>query len=320
MAKKNSSQTRITQLDHYGIIRASGEDGFSFLQGQFGNDLARVDAQHHQLSCYSNPKGRLLAIFRVFRRDEHYYLRLPNEILTPTLDRLRMFVLMARVELEDVSDSQAGIGISGDIAASVVAEVTGAAPEQTGSAISADGISVLRVPGIEDRFEIYATRGTIQSIWTKLETRCEPAGEDQWMHGDLLAGIPTIFDSTREEFVAQMTNLQLVDGLSFKKGCYPGQEIVARTHYLGKLKRRMYLASIDPAKVPLAGDPVFSREGCSPIGKVVDARAIAGQSSHALLVLGIAAAETGDLHLGGRDGPAVTLEALPYEFESNSGK
>jgi folate-binding protein YgfZ len=316
MTKNVSSLTRITRLDHYGIIRGSGEDAFSFLQGQFGNDLARVDAQHHQLNCYSNPQGRLLAILRIFRRDENYYLRLPKDILTPTLNRLKMFVLMSKVVLENVGDSLAGIGISGDSAASVVASVTGSAPAQVNTAISVDGISILRVPGIEDRFEIYARRDAILSIWTGLETHCELAGEDEWMHGELLAGIPSIFDATREEFVAQMTNLQLIDGLSFKKGCYPGQEIVARMHYLGKLKRRMYLTGIDSADAPHAGDSVFSGKGGSPVGKVVDARVIAGQSPLALMVLSIAAAESGDLHLGAADGPAVTLQTLPYAFES----
>ena len=315
MTKNVSSQTRITRLDHYGIIRGSGRDAFSFLQGQFGNDLAKVDAQHHQLNCYSNPQGRLLAILRVFRRDENYYLRLPKDILIPTLNRLKMFVLMSKVVLEDVGDSQTGIGITGESAASLVAEVTGGAPAHVDTAISVDGVSVLRVPGIEDRFEIYARRDAIPSIWAGLEAHCESAGEDEWMHGDLLAGIPSIFDVTREEFVAQMTNLQLVDGLSFKKGCYPGQEIVARMHYLGKLKRRMYLAGIDSAEAPQAGDTIFRRDGGSPVGKVVDARAIAGQPPHALMVLSIAAAESGDLHLGAADGPAVTLQALPYAFE-----
>lgn len=315
MTKSDPSQTRITRLDHYGLIRGSGEDAFDFLQGQFGNDLADVDEQHHQLSCYSNPQGRLLAILRVFRRDQDYYLRLPKDILVTTLQRLKMFVLRARVELEDVGGSQAGIGVSGVGAAGVVAEVTGGAPVRVDTAISVDGVSVLRVPGVEDRFEIYARPDAILSIWSGLETQCEVAGEDEWMHGDLLAGIPAIFDATREEFVAQMTNLQLIDGLSFKKGCYPGQEIVARMHYLGKLKRRMYLAGIDSVEAPLAGDSIFSRGGGSPVGKVVDARAIGGQPPHALMVLNIAAAEGGDLHLGAADGPAVTLQALPYAFE-----
>ncbi len=314
MTQNVSPKAQITRLDHYGIIRGSGEQVSTFLQGQFGNDLTQVDAQHHQLNCYSNPKGRLLAVFRVFADRDQYYLRMPKGIVGATLNRLRLFVLMAKVTLDDVSNNYTGLGVCGDEAENVITRVLGSAPTAINTLRTVDGVSILRVPGIQDRFEIYAGRQQIQSLQDELANHCESIGEDAWMLGEITAGIPAIFTETREEFVAQMLNLQLIDALSFKKGCYPGQEIVARMHYLGKLKRRMYLATLDTDTAPPPGAEVISGDNSATAGKVVDARAVAGQATQALVVLTIASAEADNLHLGTVDGPKVTLQPLPYAF------
>lgn len=314
MSQNVSSSPYSTRLEHYGLIRGSGEQASAFLQGQFGNDLAKVDAHHHQLNCYSNPKGRLLAIFRVFMQTEHYYLRMSKDIIEATLSRLKMFVLMSKVTLDDVSDSMCGLGVGGEGAARLIAKVLGEAPSEVDTLSTLDGVSVLRIPGIEERFEIYAERERIASIEASLAGQCQVINEGAWMLGEIMAGIPTIFTQTREAFIAQMTNLQLIDGLSFKKGCYPGQEIVARMHYLGKLKRRMYLADIHTVTPPPPGVDIFSGDSASLVGKIVDARTLQGQPTYALCVLNIASAETDNLHLETPNGPLLRLKPLPYAF------
>ena len=314
MSNPTPDNARICRLSETGLIRVTGEDAAAFLQGQFGNDLTKVDVDHHQLNCYSNPKGRLLSIFRAFTDGEQYYLSMPEEIIAPTLSRLKMFVLMAKVQLEDVSDSCAGLGVSGAASRALLSEQLGSLPENQGEAVQLDGVSILRVPGIELRYELYGKSEPMNALYQQLCQHIPPANADDWALGNIQSGIPTIYTATREEFVAQMVNLQLIDGLSFKKGCFPGQEIVARMHYLGKLKRRMYLATIAGEAPPAPGTDVFSTDATA--GKIVDARKVSEYPTHALMVLNIASAEAGELRVGSNDGPLIELLPLPYSFES----
>ena len=315
MAQEVPNNPRISALDNCGIIRVSGSDAANFLQGQFGNDLTLINNQRNQLNCYSNPKGRLLTIFRVFMRGDDYYLRMPLELVASTLNRLKMFVLMAKVNIEDVSQTTTSWGVAGAEAKQFIADVFGHPPENVNDSISTDSTSVLRIPGVLPRFEIHTDSDQAEAVFGQLQQHFQISSEDTWAHDDILAGIPTIYQATHEEFVAQMTNLQLIDGLSFKKGCYPGQEIVARMHYLGKLKRRMFLARIEGNTVPAPGTDVFA--GDKNAGKVADARMPDSQPARALLVLNIASAENGNLHLATPDGPTLTIEQLPYPFEAD---
>ena len=294
-----------------------GDDAQTFLQGQFGNDVNQLDECHHQLNCYSNPKGRLLAVFRLFRHGGYFYLRMPREIIDATLMRLKMFVLMAKVSIEDISDSFACIGVKGSDASQALAGIFAETPEETNSMRVDNDIAVLRVPGLQARYEVYGDRGNLESVVSALKQSGEEIDDRNWAYDDILAGVPTVFTATREEFVAQMVNLQLIDGLSFKKGCYPGQEIVARMHYLGKLKRRMYLLRLDGAEVPAAGTDVYAEGSDSATGKIVDACAIDDKPVRALAVLNIATAESQALFVGGPGGQAVTIETLPYAFEAH---
>jgi folate-binding protein YgfZ len=228
-----------------------------------------------------------------------------------------MFVMRADVTLEDASENFLRIGVSGEDALGELLAMAGQVPEVGGVTRSGD-LSILRVPGIQPRFEVYA--GSLQSaqaLWDGLNVHGAPVGEPVWRLLEILAGMPSIFAATAELFVPQMTNLQLVDGVNFRKGCYPGQEIVARMQYLGTLKRRMYLGRLDTGQVPLPGDPLFSaNDSEQPVGRIVDAQPHPDGDIAALAVLQIASADAQDLFLGAADGPAFTLQDLPYTFDA----
>jgi folate-binding protein YgfZ len=176
--------------------------------------------------------------------------------------------------------------------------------------------TLLRVPGIQPRYEVYiSSRDAAQRVWDSLNVHGAPVGESVWRLLEIYAGIPTIFAATSELFVAQMANLQLLNGVSFKKGCYPGQEIVARMQYLGTLKRRMYLGVIDTDQPINPGDSLFgSEDSQQAIGRIVDAQPHPDDGQAALAILQIKSAESGDLHLGSTEGPVMVLEPLPYGF------
>ncbi len=303
-------------LSHYGLIAIHGEDAEEFMQGQFTNDVRKVDEQHSQLNGLCNPKGRLLASFRLFRHGDSYYLCLPAGMIEDVINRLRQFVLRSRVTLEETSDTFVHLGLSGIEAEEALQAFAGTLPAAVGDVVSQDNQVILRVPGIHPSYELFTTTDQAEALWDQLNVRSAPVGAEAWRLLDILAGVPVIYPGTRETFVPQMVNLQLVDGVSFKKGCYTGQEIVARMQYLGKLKRRMYLARVAAESPPRPGDALYTADDPEQsCGQVVSA-ALHPDGDYALLaVIQIATAEGKQApQLGGVDGPALNLEALPYPF------
>ncbi len=303
----------LVDLSHLSLIRATGADAQSFLQGQLSNDIKLLNESRSQLSSYSTPKGRMLAIFRIFRQGDAYLLQLPAVLRDDTLKRLKMFVLRAKVSLEPADDLVA-LGISGPKAAALVAEATHMAPpaDVNGCATHAT-MSVLALPGPQPRFEIVATLDTARACWDALKTHAQRCAPSVWEWLDIMAGVPTVLPATREAFVPQMANLDLVSGVNFKKGCYPGQEIVARVQYLGQLKSRMVRLHAEAASPPRAGDAVYSAAfGAQAAGTVVDAKPSPTGGYDLLAVIQLSAAKSGDLCLGAPEGPAAQLLDLPY--------
>lgn len=307
----------IADLSHFGLISAHGEDAASFLQGQLTNDIRNVTDTHSQLSAHCSPKGRMLANLRLFKHDEAFYLQMPREQVETALKRLRMFVLASKVSLEDTSDTFVHFGFSGPKAEAELRERLGGVPDRPDDALARGEITVIRVPGPHPRFELFGELEAMQRLWTALDVRAAPVGASCWGLLDVLAGIPTIVPETADEFVPQMANLQLIGGVSFTKGCYTGQEIVARTEHLGKLKRRMYRAHADVETCPRPGEPVYrgAGEGAQSAGKVVNALPSPEGGCELLAVVEIARREAGDVHLGGPDGPALEFRDLPYDTE-----
>jgi hypothetical protein len=180
--------------------------------------------------------------------------------------------------------------------------------------VSAGGVTVLRLRGPHPRFEIIGPYTDIQGLWSELALT--PVGASAWAWLDIMAGVPTVLPATVEAFVPQMTNLELIGGVNFKKGCYPGQEIVARTHYLGRLKQRMYRAHVDSPQAPKAGDPIYAPNfGEQAAGTVVDAQPAPGGGFDLLAVVQIASADAGVLSLQAPNGPPLALHTLPYSLQ-----
>lgn len=307
-------------LSHLGLIAVCGPDSETFLQGQLTCDVRQVTPEHSLIGAYCSPKGRALASFRLFRRGDDFYLELPRPMVEPTLARLRKYVLRAKTALEDASDALARIGVAGPDAARLLAaqttdSVTGMA---AGDALASNDVTVICLPGPIPRYELHGPVSEIQAAWSALAPDLTPVGAEAWRLLELLAGTPTVYPETVEAFVPQMLNLQLLDGVGFQKGCYTGQEVVARTHYLGKLKRRMYLARVNSPTPPRPGDPLFSpqTDASQSAGRLADACRHPDGGYLVLAVALIECAEQGALRLGDTSGPELRLEPLPYGFET----
>lgn len=302
----------IADLTHYGLIRASGEDAHDFLQNQFSNDVNLIDAGHSQISAYCNPKGRILAAFRLFMRDGDFYLRMPADILEPVLKRLRMYILRSKVALDDASDELARFGFSGTDASQRLTEILSSVPADPDQVTHEDGITILRLPGPIPRYEFHGDTDVIAGLWRRLARQAQPVGAEWWRWLNIQAGIPEIGTETIEAFVPQMVNLSALNGVSFKKGCYPGQEVVARMHYLGKLKRRMYLAHVNTDTPPAAGENLFSAaDDEQSVGKIVEA-ATSPQGGYDLLAVIQIASIKEAIHIASPDGPQLEIDELPY--------
>ena len=310
----------LSDLSHIGLIAVYGKDAKEFLQGQFTNDINQVTETHSQLNSMCNPKGRMLAIFRVFMRSDTYYLRIPHEILEDTLKKLRMYVLRSEVTLEDATDTFVRIGLSGPNCESQLKDVIGQIPESIDDVVQLDNLSILRIPGINPRFVIIGESDAMQKIWGKLDVHAAPIGSDVWALINVLAGIPTIYKETMDMFVPQMVNFDLINGINFKKGCYTGQEIVARMHYLGKLKQRMYLAHAVISEAPAPGTSLYTRDTANKqsIGNIVDSRPSTDGNFNLLVVLKTVNIGKHEICIGSNDGTEIEVRELPYSDKLNS--
>ncbi|MEJ1354297.1 MAG: folate-binding protein YgfZ [Candidatus Sedimenticola sp. (ex Thyasira tokunagai)] len=304
-------------LSHLGLIEIKGDDAETFLQGQTTNDVTKLTTQQSQLSSLCTPKGRMLANFRLLMRDDAYLLQLPVSVHGAIIKRLSMYILMSKVVITDAGDRLVRIGVAGDCAPALLEKHFSTLPTNSGEVLQEKNCTLIKHPGSTSRFEIIGEAECIIDLWSALATAAVPGSPDLWPLYDLRAGIPTIFQETSEAFIPQMANMDLIDGVSFTKGCYTGQEIVARMKYLGKLKRRMYLAHIDDDQRPLPGDDLFSSSSTSGkgAGKVVDARPSPYGGYELLAEMEISGYEGNDMHLGSEEGPKLEFRELPYVFD-----
>ena len=304
----------LVDLSHLGLIRISGEDANDFLQGQITADVRELRPDRSQLGALCSPKGRMLAEFRLFLRGGAVYLQLPAERLGPVLQRLSMFVLRSRVELEDASDALVRLGLAGDCAE----EILPGAPTEPNGVAEVGGLTLVRLPGDRPRFEVIGPVQEMQGLWRRARLLAQPADADLWRLLEIRAGLPRVYATTAEAFVPQMANLQLVGGVSFTKGCYTGQEVVARMQYLGKLKRRMYRVRLQCETRPEPGEPLYAPGSASGqgAGRLVEVAPSPEGGYEALAVIEIASAEAGELHLGDAEGPEVAFAPLPYAYEA----
>ncbi len=253
--------TALYDLNHYGIIRVNGADAASFLQGQFSNDISLVNHTNSQLSAYCTPKGRVLTMLRIVMFKDDYLLLLPQTLLPRILKRLQMYIMMSKVKLNHVNNDLVVLGLSDPDANIELTKWISLIPDEVNLSCSTASVTTIRVHSHNPRYIIIATPDKAKSLWSDLNINAAPVGAIPWKLLDILAGIPEITTATTETQVPQMLNLDRIGAISFKKGCYPGQEIVARMHYLGKLKKRMYRLHFSPGTTIKPGAELFSPDG-----------------------------------------------------------
>lgn len=301
-------------LSHYRLLAIQGNDNIGFLQGQLTSDIEALSDERSLLAGFCTPKGRLISNFRLIRNGQTVFAILPEDMLQAVLTGLQHYVISADVQMGDASAALVHFGASGEKATQILAQQLGGLPADIGDVLQHPKHMVVRIAA--NRFEIFGNLEDCQALWTSLDVHCTAVGGDNWEALNIRDGIPDITAATTEAFVPQMVNLDLLGGINFEKGCYTGQEIVARTHYLGKQKRRMYRIGIHCDQAPVAGDELSS-EGAGEnqyTGTIVNAQADALDGYEALAVIDIKAAESGKLMMKGQDSKIELLD-LPYSLQ-----
>jgi folate-binding protein YgfZ len=298
----------VAELSHNALLSISGDDATAFLHAQFTNDVEALAPGSAQWNGWCSPKGRLLATFLLIRRADGYLLMLPAEIAPAIAKRLAMFVLRSKVKIADVTRDYARFGC---------AEI-GVRPHFRGAGTAAGLMRVEERDGAthvaldEARTVVLAPGANAHGIREALSARATLVSADAWEWTSIRAGIPAIVAATQDAFVPQMANFELLGGVSFKKGCYPGQEIVARTQYRGGLKRRMALAHVDSSTRPAPGQSLYSSAfGDQAAGTVVNAAPAPEGGWDLLAVAQLESLRTADLHLDSPTGIPLEIRAYP---------
>jgi len=264
----------LCDLSHVGLLRVEGDDAETFLQNQLSNDLKEVSETHSQLSSYNTHKGRMIANLRVLKRGNSIYLKVCHDLVDVLLKKLRMYVMMSKVTLEDATASLIHFGYAGENAERYLAAAIGDIPQQVNDTVQYRSLSITRLAGELVRFEILGEYADAQLLWDSLDVQAAPVNSDAWRYLNIVAGIPIINAENSTAWVPQMLNFERIGGVSFTKGCYPGQEIVARLNYLGQTKRRTYHLVANTDQLPTIGDKIMvaGAEGkLSEAGSVLNA-------------------------------------------------
>jgi folate-binding protein YgfZ len=301
-----------TLLDHEGLLAVRGADAGKFLQGQLTCNLDYLSTAQSSLGARCTPKGRMLSSFRIVPVDGGYLLAMARELVEPQLADLQKYAVFSKSKLSDESTAWVRFGLAGGDA--LLAEL-GLELGAGRDALASVG-ELLAVRLSDGRTELWAPAAAAERLHTQLAAALAQAPLNDWLLAQVRAGVGQVFGASRELFIPQMLNLQALGGVSFKKGCYTGQEIVARMQYLGKLKRRLYRLRLSGADIPAVGVELFSPVHGSSVGEVVLA-AQAGDAVELLAVLQEDAVNDGRLHLGSGEGPTLTLLDLPYQLDAD---
>jgi folate-binding protein YgfZ len=314
------------RLPHLGLLRFAGPDAISFLQGQVSNDTRRLS--DGALACaLCNPQGRVISVLHLLPHSSGIMAILPRELVATTLERLRKFILRAKVKIEDVTEQYAVIGVHGAAALEAAAGTPLSGARLAGSPLPADGTGYFEhegtgiarvIPGAQGSIRYWVVRPASGAVsqpgaggsGTGADLHAEQM-EREWRLADIRAGSPQVYAATSEEFVAQMLNLDLIDAINFSKGCYTGQEIIARTQHLGRIKRRMFRLRL-PAGRWAIGQALRLADGRT--GRLTEIAPV-GEAFEALAVLSLEAGMADDRSLSADTAPAVELP-LPYGLAS----
>ncbi|VAW54528.1 tRNA-modifying protein YgfZ [hydrothermal vent metagenome] len=313
----------LCDLSQFNTLVIAGDDAKKFMQGQFTNDVELVNENNSQLNAFCNNKGRMIANFRLFKHQQNYFFSVKNNLVEISIQHLQNYILRAQVAIQDVSEQLIHLGISGDDVEKLLLPFIEITNREVDGISSNENYIAIRIVSLHEnkqpRYEIFCSFEHAKTLWDALSTQIEVISSSSWDYLNVQVGLPFIDINTSGEFVPQMVNMDLINGVSFNKGCFTGQEIVARMHYLGTLKRRTYLIKIKTSEQPTAGSLLRTDTSAKNqfIGRLINSSKTNENEYIALAAIQIKSADTEKLFLT-HDNAEITLLKLPYSLSEIS--
>ena len=315
-----ADKPRLTPLLDQALLQLQGVDTNTFLQGQLSCDLTLLSTEKSLLGSNCTPKGNVISAFRLIRQtEEQVLLRLPKSISLQAQANLNKYIVFSKADLTDVSDDYVGLGLQGAQAEALIRELFSVESTAVDEQCLVEQLMIIRVPGTIARFELWMPASQAIDTYSQLAAKTQPASTDAWLLGEIQAGLVQLDAESVDNYLPQMLNLQAVDGVSFSKGCYTGQEVITRLQYRGKLKKLLARGSVGSDLQPIPGMALHSPKRKS-VGKVLASAPVYAadgsiQGYELQAVISKNAMDDNQLRLDSQEGPAVELLALPYDID-----
>lgn len=326
-------KTVIADLSHLDLLSVQGDEAETFLQGQLSCDLSKVTAESLQLGTYCTPKGRMVNSFRALNIDDTYYLLMEPGLLAPSQAALGKYIIFSKAEIKNAKNDFITLGLAGPEAEKLLAQVC-PVPDQINAVTQQGQIVCARIAGAgsvseagsHPRFILFCQGDAAYTLWQHFAEQAIPVGQNAWHLLDILAGYGQVEKNSIEQFLPHNLNYQSIDAVNFTKGCFTGQEVVARMHYRGQLKSRLYLVETELTELPKPGASLFIKAGDSfkRHGELVNI-AISGKAGQhycckMLALLPSANPENTPLFLTntGDGGQALPIKILDLPYETSN--
>jgi folate-binding protein YgfZ len=303
------ANSQLIDLAPLGLLRVAGEGAKKLLQGQLTCDLEEVSPTQSRLGAYCQPQGRMVCLFRLFLYRDAYYLQMPADMLAETLTTLKKYAVFFKVTLTDASEEMMRLSFSGEQAKALLQQHFSPLPQTPDSVLSQENYLVLTLPGTTPHYEILGQSAFLQPLKEQLLEQSQEADLNAWYFLNIAAGIPTIHPTTSGKLLPHDINLPQINGVSFNKGCYTGQEIIARMHYRGQLKKYMVRGRVKTTSLLLPGMDIFAEKAC---GILVDSCQENADTYQVLFIADKTAIESRQLFLHPAKLDPIELLTLPY--------
>lgn len=308
-----SSTALFTLLSHEGLLSVRGIDAKAFLQGQLTCNLNYLNDAYSSLGARCTPKGRMFSSFRIVQEGDGYLLAMDKSLIELQLNELKKYAAFSKSTLTDASQQWVRFGLFNPNA---MLEVLGIElPKAINSVTHANQMLAIRTS--ENYCELWADTEYAACLHKRLANHMQESNLNMWLLGQIRAGIGQVTAQTSDSFIPQIFNLPALDGVSFKKGCYTGQEIVARMQYLGKLKRHLHRFRLDSSELPTAGTDIVSLSSKGAVGEVISSALNEQNQVELLAIVPEQAFNNDQLHLGSVEGLELSLLDLPYSIDTD---
>ncbi|WP_163835056.1 CAF17-like 4Fe-4S cluster assembly/insertion protein YgfZ [Spartinivicinus ruber] len=306
-----SQQSIVSDLEPLGILQVTGEGAEQFLQGQLTCDVKALTVNTLALGACCNNKGRMLANFYIHRLPDRFWLIMDRHLVNPMTDELKKYCAFFKAEMTNLTDQYVKLGFSGPAISELLNSQQLPIPE-AGTSLTFDNQVICQLPNQPFCYQAWLTEATAIKLWENLPNEVNPANYSQWQLQDIQSGLAWLNKETRLEFIPQQFNMQATGGISFKKGCYTGQEIVARMQYLGKQKNHLYRIQYQADQPIKSMTPLRSHSHTASVGHLINDTKVADNQYQALAVLQDKAVTANDLYFANQPNEKVTLLDLPY--------